>query len=59
MAHEVETIAYKGLMPWHGLGTRFEGDLTPAQMLDTAKLDWGVSKRPCGRLTPMLPNPKV
>jgi phage/plasmid-like protein (TIGR03299 family) len=46
MAHEVETIAYKGLMPWHGLGTRFEGDLTPAQMLDTAKLDWGVSKRP-------------
>lgn len=46
MAHEVETIAWKGPMPWHGLGVRFEGELTPAQMLKKARLDWSVSKRP-------------
>ena len=46
MAHMVETMAYAGEVPWHGLGEKVEGDLTPEQMLKAAKLDWTVSKRP-------------
>ena len=46
MAHMVETMAYAGQVPWHGLGEKVEGNLTPEQMLKAAKLDWTVSKRP-------------
>jgi phage/plasmid-like protein (TIGR03299 family) len=45
MAHQVETMAYAGEVPWHGLGVQVEDDLTPAEMLKKAKLDWTVSKR--------------
>lgn len=45
MAHLVETMAYAGEVPWHGLGVRVPADLTPDQMLDKAGLDWTVSKR--------------
>ena len=52
MAHEIEFIngkaqmAYAGDVPWHGLGTRVPSDVTPAQMLETAGLDWTVEKVP-------------
>lgn len=46
MAHEVETMAYAGETPWHGLGVPVHNDLTPAQMLDKAGLDWTVQKYP-------------
>lgn len=47
MAHLVETMAYhKAEVPWHGLGTPVEGDLTPEQMLKEAGLDWQVSTVP-------------
>jgi len=46
MAHEVETMAYAGETPWHGLGTKVINDLTPAQMLDKAGLNWTVEKIP-------------
>ena len=46
MAHEVETMAYAGEVPWHGLGIKVIDDLTPAQMLDKAGLDWTVNKVP-------------
>lgn len=46
MAHEVETMAYAGEVPWHGLGVRVPADLSPAQMLVKAGLDWTVEKRP-------------
>ena len=52
MAHEIEIIngkaqmAYAGDVPWHGLGTNVPADLTPAQMLEAAGLDWTVSKVP-------------
>ena len=46
MAHEVETMAYAGEVPWHGLGVQVIDDLTPAQMLDKAGLDWTVDKIP-------------
>lgn len=46
MVAAVETMAYAGEVPWHGLGFKVSNDLTPAQMLKAAKLDWTVSKRP-------------
>lgn len=46
MAHMVETMAYAGETPWHGLGVPVLADLTPAQMLDKASLNWTVDKVP-------------
>lgn len=48
MAHLLEMIdgkaqmAYTGDVPWHGLGVKVSNDLTPAQMLKAAGLDWTV-----------------
>ena len=42
MAHLVETMAYAGETPWHGLGVPVSNDLTPAQMQQKAGLDWKV-----------------
>ena len=42
MAHMVETMAYAGEVPWHGLGVPVSNDLTPAQMMKKAGLDWQV-----------------
>lgn len=44
MAHMIETMAYAGETPWHGLGKKVLPDLTPAQMLTEAGLDWTVEK---------------
>lgn len=44
MAHMIETIAYAGETPWHGLGTKVPADLSPDQMLKKAGLDWSVRK---------------
>lgn len=46
MAHLVETMAYAGETPWHGLGERVSADMTPKQMLKAAHLDWKVGKKP-------------
>lgn len=46
MAHMVETMAYAGETPWHGLGVQVPSDLSPAQMLEKAGLDWQVQKVP-------------
>jgi len=46
MAHAVETMAYAGEVPWHGLGKQVLPDLTPEQMLYEAGLDWSVEKIP-------------
>lgn len=46
MAHMVETMAYAGELPWHGLGKEVHSDLTPDQMLVEAGLDWEVEKIP-------------
>lgn len=45
MAHQIETIAYAGETPWHGLGVRVEPTLTAGEMMRVAELDWTVSKR--------------
>jgi len=46
MAHMVETMAYAGEVPWHGLGTKVPADLTPEQMLEAAGLNWTVEQIP-------------
>jgi len=46
MAHMIESIAYSGETPWHGLGKAVPADLSPAQMLEAADLDWTVEKIP-------------
>jgi phage/plasmid-like protein (TIGR03299 family) len=55
MAHNIETMAYVGEVPWHGLGTKLEfknEDGSPRlatgnEMLAAAGLDnWGLIKRP-------------
>jgi len=45
MAHNIETMAYAGEVPWHGLGVQVDGNLTPNEMHQQAGLDWTVSKR--------------
>jgi phage/plasmid-like protein (TIGR03299 family) len=53
MSHELEILengeaamAYTGSeKPWHGLGKQVPADLTAAQMMKAANLDWTVSKR--------------
>ena len=50
MAHELEIVngqaqmAYAGDKPWHGLGVEVSNDLTPAQMMEKAGLNWTVEK---------------
>ena len=46
MAHNVETMAYAGELPWHGLGTQVADNLWPDEILKAAQLDWTVSTRP-------------
>ena len=52
MAHMIEMVngkaqmAYAGETPWHGLGVKVPDDLTPAQMLEAAGLNWSVEKVP-------------
>ena len=44
MVAAVETMAYAGEVPWHGLGVPVSNDLTPAQMMQKAGLDWTVNE---------------
>ena len=46
MAHMVETMAYAGELPWHGLGTKVEDNISVDDMLKEAGLDWKVRKIP-------------
>ena len=43
MSHEIETMAYAGEVPWHGLGVPVSNEMTPAEMMTAAGLDWEVS----------------
>ena len=51
MAHEIEMIngvaqmAYAGETPWHGLGAQVSNELSPAQMMEKAGLNWEVKKK--------------
>lgn len=60
MAHGIETMAFAGETPWHGLGNKVVGSITVDEMLVAAGLDWGVVKRPlfveAGDEKIMIPN---
>lgn len=55
MAHEVETLAYAGDKPWHGLGTEVPNAMTSAEAIEMGDLDWEVSTYP---LRVELPGPE-
>jgi phage/plasmid-like protein (TIGR03299 family) len=42
MVAAVETMAYAGEVPWHGLGTRVSNDISINDMLKESGLDWNV-----------------
>lgn len=44
MAHMIETMAYAGAVPWHGLGNAVSPNLLPEEILKEAELDWTVEK---------------
>ena len=44
MSHEIDTMAYAGEVPWHGLGTKVLKDLTPEQIMVKAGVDWEVKE---------------
>jgi len=46
MTAHVETMAYAGETPWHGLGIPVDNDISVGDMLEKAGLNWTVSKRP-------------
>lgn len=46
MAHMVETMAYRGATPWHGLGTRVVEEMTVESGMVAAGLNWSVEKQP-------------
>lgn len=45
MSHMVETMAYAGEVPWHGLGRKVPNNLTPEQMMEVAGVNWTVYER--------------
>jgi phage/plasmid-like protein (TIGR03299 family) len=51
MSAAVETMAYAGEVPWHGLGVKVDNTMTPEEMLEAAGLNWTVSKRPAYTIT--------
>jgi phage/plasmid-like protein (TIGR03299 family) len=46
MPANIQTIAYYGEVPWHGLGTPVPKGVMAADMIRAAGLDWGVELRP-------------
>ena len=46
MPANVQTMAYYGDVPWHGLGKKVSKDVTAEQMIREAGLDWKVDLKP-------------
>jgi len=40
--HEVETMAFTGEVPWHGLGNKVNNTMSPSEMLVASGCDWKV-----------------
>src|SRR5262245_10850460 len=45
MTAAVETMAYSGEVPWHGMGNQVNKKMSPEQMAKAAGVAWTVSKR--------------
>lgn len=52
MTAAVESMAYAGQVPWHGLGVKVADSLTPKEILKAANLNWTVDKVPLGVMIP-------
>ena len=46
MPHNINTMAYYGDEPWHGLGVKLAARASAADMITAASLDWLVEKKP-------------
>lgn len=46
MAHMVESMAWAGEVPWHGLGARVDQDVSVEEMLEAAGLNWSLERKP-------------
>ena len=46
MSAKVETMAYAGAVPWHGLGVKVEEDISTEDMIEKAGFDWTVTMCP-------------
>ena len=46
MSHNIDTMAYYGDPPWHGLGRSIPERANASQMIRAAGLDWRVEMRP-------------
>jgi phage/plasmid-like protein (TIGR03299 family) len=46
MPANVESMAYYGNTPWHGLGTKVQKGITAEEMIKAAGLDWKVEMKP-------------
>jgi phage/plasmid-like protein (TIGR03299 family) len=57
MPANVDTMAYHGEVPWHGLGQQVPKGVTSAEMIRAAGLDWVVVKRPARGAKP-IPAPR-
>lgn len=44
MSANINTMFYQGATPWHGLGTKVENNLTSADAIKAAGLDWEVKR---------------
>ncbi len=52
MAHNIDSMAYIGEEPWHGLGNAVHAGASADEMIKQAGLDWTVDKTPIGRAQP-------
>ena len=52
MSDLVESMAYNGDVPWHGLGNAVDETLTPEQMAEAAGIDWEVLPLPLKAYNP-------
>lgn len=52
MAHNIDSMAYVGEVPWHRLGAKVPAGINAEEMIRASGLDWTVVKKPVGRAQP-------